>query len=139
MLISIRLCCCHQATAVAAALEWICAVGEFPFRSINKDQVSAIIQDLYSRDFLKANFRPWKATQLYHETKDPMYVKQFLGHKCLKSTEVYINIERSIFESSYNNFTVKVAENPDEIKELLENGFEYVCQKDNLIFLKKRK
>jgi hypothetical protein len=68
-----------------------------------------------------------------------MYVKQFLGHKCLKSTEVYINIERSIFESSYNNFTVKVAENPDEIKELLENGFEYVCQKDNLIFLKKRK
>jgi integrase len=84
-------------------------------------------------------FRHWKATQLYHETKDPMYVKQFLGHKCLKSTEVYINIERSIFESSYNNFTVKVAENPDEIKELLEDGFEYICQKDNLTFLRKRK
>jgi len=67
------------------------------------------------------------------------YVKQFLGHKCLKSTEVYINIERSTFETANDNFTVKVAENPDEIKELLETGFEYVCQKDNLIFLRKRK
>jgi len=84
-------------------------------------------------------FRHWKATQLYHETKDPWYVKQFLGHKCLKSTEVYINIERSTFETANDNFTVKVAENPDEIKELLKTGFEYVCQKDNLIFLRKRK
>jgi hypothetical protein len=28
---------------------------------------------------------------------------------------------------------------PEEIKELLEAGFEYVCQKDTLIFLRKRK
>jgi integrase len=84
-------------------------------------------------------FRHWKATQLYHETKDPWYVKQFLGHKCLKSTEVYINIEHSTFETTNDNFTVKVAENASEIKELLENGFEYVCQKDNLTFLRKRK
>jgi len=28
---------------------------------------------------------------------------------------------------------------PEEIKSLLEVGFEYVCRKDNLIFLKKRK
>ena len=30
---------------------------------------------------------------------------------------------------------VKATQNPEEIKELLEIGFEYVCQKDNLIFL----
>lgn len=47
---------------VIAALQWICAVGEFPFRRIHREQVSAIIQELYSRDFLKANSRPWKET-----------------------------------------------------------------------------
>jgi len=30
-------------------------------------------------------------------------------------------------------------EKPEEVKSLLEAGFEYVCQKDNLIFLRKRK
>jgi hypothetical protein len=34
---------------------------------------------------------------------------------------------------------VKVAKEPDEIKELLEIGFEYVCEKKELVFLRKRK
>lgn len=84
-------------------------------------------------------FRHWKATQLYQETKDPYHVKDFLGHKQLGNTEIYINIERTIFKESSDGFTVKVVEKPEEIKALLEVGFEYVCQKDNLIFLRKRK
>ncbi len=36
-------------------------------------------------------FRHWKATTLYHQTKDPYYVKDFLGHKSLTSTEIYIS------------------------------------------------
>jgi hypothetical protein len=67
-------------------------------------------------------------------------VQHFLGHKSIKSTEVYINIEHTLFESGSNDeFTVRVAESPEEIKSLLEIGFEYVCSKDNLIFLRKRK
>jgi hypothetical protein len=73
------------------------------------------------------------------KTKDPYYVKNFLGHKSLKSTEICINIEHTLFEASDDAFTVKVAEKPEEVKSLLEIGFEYVCQKDNLIFLRKRK
>jgi integrase len=84
-------------------------------------------------------FRHWKATMLYHQTKDPYYVKDFLGHKSLDSTEIYINIERTMFESASDEFTVKVIEKPEEIKTLLEAGFEYVCQKENLVFLRKRK
>jgi hypothetical protein len=80
-----------------------------------------------------------KATSLYHETKDSYYVKDFLGHKELGNTEIYINIERTLFEESSDGFTVKVVEKPEEIKALLEVGFEYVCQKDNLIFMRKRK
>ena len=84
-------------------------------------------------------FRHWKATMEYHKTKDPYYVKQFLGHKSLRNTEIYITIERTLFESTSDEFTVRVVERPEEVKALLEVGFEYVCQKDNLIFLRKRK
>ena len=67
-------------------------------------------------------------------------MQQFLGHKGIRNTMVYINIERTIFGASDNNeFTVRVAEKPEEIKALLEVGFELVCQKDNLAFLRKRK
>lgn len=83
--------------------------------------------------------RHWKATTLYHSTHDPYYVKQFLGHKSLKNTEIYINIERTLFEPGSDEFTVKVTEKPEEVKSLLEVGFEYICQKDSLIFLRKRK
>lgn len=77
---------------------------------------------------------------IYHQAKDPYYIKNFRGHKELKSTEVYINIEHTLFESEANNqFTVKIAQIRQEIKALLEVGFEYVCQKDTLIFLRKRK
>jgi integrase/predicted RNA-binding Zn-ribbon protein involved in translation (DUF1610 family) len=86
-------------------------------------------------------FRHWKATMLYHETKDVYYVSQFLGHKEIKNTMIYINIEHAIFGASSDNseFTVRVTEKPEEIKALLEVGFEYVCSKDSLIFLRKRK
>jgi integrase len=85
-------------------------------------------------------FRHWKATMLYHKTKDPYYVKDFLGHKSIKNTEIYITVERAIFGDSCNDeFTVKVASNPEEIKALLEVGFEYVCEKDGLLFFRKRK
>ena len=76
---------------------------------------------------------------LYHKTKDPWLVKNFLGHKSLRSTEIYINIEQTIFEPSSDEFTVKVVSNPEEVKALLEVGFEYVCQKDGLLYLRKRK
>jgi integrase len=64
--------------------------------------------------------RHWKATQLHHQTKDILYVKEYLGHRRLDSTLLYINIERAIFhEGSPDNFHVKIAETPKEIKELL--------------------
>jgi integrase len=87
------------------------------------------------------SFRHWKATMLMHQTKnDTYYVKTFLGHKSIKNTEIYIHLQEAIFgENGNDEFTVKVAEKPEEITELLEIGFEYVCQKDNLIFLRKRK
>jgi len=84
--------------------------------------------------------RHWKGTMEYHKTKDPWHVKKVLGHRSLKSTEVYINIDQAIFDEDDNDsFTVKVAEKRDEIKALLEVGFEYVCDKEGLMYFRKRK
>jgi len=85
-------------------------------------------------------FRHWKATMEYHRTKDILYVKNLLGHKILEHTELYINLEKAIFGDTYDQeYHVKVASTPQEIKALLEVGFEYVCEKDSLLFFRKRK
>ena len=69
-----------------------------------------------------------------------LYVKRFLGHKKLENTEIYVNIEQTLFgESENDEFTVKVASAPEEIKQLLEVGFEYICEKGGLLFFRKRK
>lgn len=84
-------------------------------------------------------FRHWKATTLYHETKDPLYVKEFLGHRKLDTTLLYIQLEKTLFKSDSDEFNVKIAESKDQIVELLAVGFEYVCEKDGLSFFRKRK
>jgi site-specific recombinase XerD len=62
-----------------------------------------------------------KATTLLHQTKDAYYVKEFLGHRSIKNTEIYITIERTIFSKSCDDdFTVKVADKHDEIKACLK-------------------
>ncbi|MDH5459525.1 MAG: hypothetical protein QMD23_05825 [Candidatus Bathyarchaeia archaeon] len=42
-------------------------------------------------------------------------------------------------EGKLEEFHVKIAQTPEEIKELLEVGFEYVCEKDGLLFFRKQK
>ena len=76
---------------------------------------------------------------LYHETHDIVLVKEFLGHKTLNVTLLYIQIEKAIFRNEPENFIVKATKDTDEIQGLLEVGFEYVCQKDSLMFFRKRK
>jgi hypothetical protein len=44
-----------------------------------------------------------------------------------------------VFEPESDEFTVNVTDKTGDAKAMLEVGFEYVCQKDNLIFLRKRK
>jgi len=85
-------------------------------------------------------FRHWKGTMLYHQTKDIYYVKEMLGHKNLQSTQVYIHIERALFRNiEPEEYHVKVAKKKEEIVGLLEQGFEFITQKDGLAYFRKRK
>lgn len=52
---------------------------------------------------------------------------------------IYVNLESALFQTENDNFHVKTAGTPEEITRLLEVGLEYVCQKDGLVFPRKRK
>ena len=80
--------------------------------------------------------RHWKATTEYHKTKDILYVQQVLGHRNIKNTLLYtqlVNIEGA------DDYICKVARAPTEIQELIENGFECICEQEDLRFFRKRK
>jgi len=58
-----------------------------------------------------------------------------LGHKRLENTEIYthlINFESDEFHSA-------TAKNIEEAKQLIENGFEYVCDIESIKLFRKRK
>lgn len=76
---------------------------------------------------------------LYHKTHDIIAVKEFLGHKTLEVTLLYIQIEKALFKNEAENFIVKATKDTEEMQSLLDVGFEYVCQKDGLMLFRKRK
>jgi integrase len=58
------------------------------------------VEKLQNQRILKISFhtfRYWKGTMEYHKTKDIMRVKYVLGHKEIKATIIYINIEQATF------------------------------------------
>jgi len=121
----------------------------FPNKSLNSVRATygqtrkRLSHKLQNPRLLKISFhtiRHWKATTEYHKTRDILYVKNLLGHKKLENTEIYITLEKTIFGDPYNQeFHAKVASTSEEIKALLEVGYEYVCEKEGLLFFRKRK
>jgi len=84
-------------------------------------------------------FRHWKGTIEYHKTKDIIHVKTVLGHKDIKNTMIYINIEQALFLEQNDEWTCKVAHNETEAIQLIETGFEYVTDINGNKLFRKRK
>lgn len=57
---------------------------------------------------------------LYHQTKDILYVKEFLGHRKAETTLLHVQPAKALFKETSEEFTVRVASKPEEIQELLE-------------------
>jgi integrase len=70
-------------------------------------------------------FRYWKGTVLYHQTKDMYYVMQRLGHKNIKNTLLYVQLEEALFQGEID-YISKVAKTEKDVCSLIEAGFEYV-------------
>jgi hypothetical protein len=73
---------------------------------------------------------------LYHKTRDILYVKQQLGHRCIENTMVYTQL--MTFESDeYNTATASTTK---EAESLIQAGFEYVVTTtENIMLFRKRK
>ena len=83
-------------------------------------------------------FRHWKATTLYHKTKDIVYVQQFLGHRSINNTLKYIQLSEALFKDS-GEYTCKIAKNHEEAIKLIEVGYTKVDEFDGLHLYRKPK
>ncbi len=75
----------------------------------------------------------------YHKTKDILYLQQLLGHRDLRNTLIYINLEKALFQNADEDYHVKVATTLDEACKLIEVGFEYVTDMNGNKLFRKRK
>ena len=99
-------------------------------------------EKLQNQRIMKISFhtlRHWKGTMEYHKTKDIMHVKYVLGHKEIKATLVYINIEQATFLADTDEWTSKIANTPEEALKLIDANFTHVCNMGEKTLFKKRK
>ena len=82
--------------------------------------------------------RTWGATMDYHRTKDIIYVMKRLGHKNIKNTLIYIQLEEALFKDEID-YISKIAKTEAEACVLIEAGFDFVCDFDGHKLFRKRK
>jgi len=81
-------------------------------------------------------FRHWKATMEYHKTKDIIHVMNMLGHKNIMNTLKYTQL----VDFKGDDYTSKATKDSEEARQLIENGFEYVCTTpEEIMLFRKRK
>jgi hypothetical protein len=71
----------------------------------------------------------------YYKTRDILHVKEILGHKSLDNTMKYTQL----IGFKDDEFSARVAHNEDEACQLIETGFEHVCDFNGNHLFRKRK
>jgi len=105
-----------------------------------RERVATKLQNPRIRKISYHTMRHWKATMLYHQTKDILHVMKFLGHKGLKNTLIYIDLEIACFPNGGDDYVGKVATTQIEALNLIEVGFEHVCvTPDGTMYFRKRR
>lgn len=103
-----------------------------------RNQRTRIANKLKNNRILQIHFhtlRHWKATMEYAKTKDILHVMKMLGHKSIQNTLLYtqlINFENDEFHSA-------TAATIQDAQKLIETGFEYVCEFNEVKIFRKRK
>ena len=60
---------------------------------------------------------------------------KILGHKNIKNTLLYTQL----IDDKEEDYICKIAQTTKEISQLIEDGFEYICEQEELKFFRKRK
>ncbi|MDR2203573.1 MAG: site-specific integrase [Nitrososphaerota archaeon] len=111
------------------------------FRDNYDQQRNRIAEKLHNPRLKKIMFktlRTWGGTVDYHRTKDILYVMKRLGHKNIKNTLIYVQLEEALFKDEID-YTSKVAKTESEACVLIEAGFDFVCDFDGHKLFRKRK
>jgi hypothetical protein len=66
------------------------------------------------------------------------YVMQRLGHKNIKNTLLYVQLEEALFQGEID-YISKVAKTEKDVCSLIEAGFEYVTDFQDAKIFRKRK
>jgi len=93
------------------------------------------------QEFLKIrlyDLRHWFATSQYMKTRDLLHVKYMLGHRNIESTMIYVHLSQGLLNCS-EDYSCKAAKSVEEATELIESGFEYVTEFDEVKLFRKRK
>jgi integrase len=84
--------------------------------------------------------RHWKATMMYHYTHDLLMVAEYLGHKDIENTRLYIQLEKNLFKNLPDDkFTIKAISTLEEAVKLGEVGFEPFMVVNGVQLMRKRK
>jgi len=72
----------------------------------------------------------------YRKTRDILHDKGILGHKSLDNTMLYTQL----IKFRDDDFTARVSHNEDEAIQLVESGYDFVCNLDgsNRLFRKRK-
>jgi integrase len=80
-------------------------------------------------------FRHWKATMEYHKTRDILHVMQVLGHRSIRNTMMYTQL----VDFKEDDYVARIAHSEEETCQLIEAGFEFVCDFGSNKVFRKRK
>ena len=82
------------------------------------------------------SLRHYYACRLYERTKDILFAQRQIGHRSLSNTVRYT---RMVNFGPDDEYVSKVAKTVKEAQELVEAGFDYVCDVEGYKIFRKRK
>jgi len=103
-----------------------------------RNRLANKLQNPRLRQISLRTFRHWKATMLYYQTKDILYVKEFLGHKSIKNTLKYVHLANAL-SNQEDAYICKVAKTVEDATQLIEQCFDYVTEIEGIRLFRKRK
>jgi integrase len=102
-----------------------------------RKRISERLQNPRLRDITFKTMRDWKATTEYDKTRDILHVMRVLGHKNIRNTHTLFYTHLVDFQS--DEYVCKVAKTVQEAGALIEQGFDYVTDIEDLKLFRKRK